>query len=62
MPAKAQVLAGAALTKNAKTDLAGILASFPDLAAVAEAWPDLPGDVRRTILHVVRASIKPEDH
>jgi hypothetical protein len=29
-----------------------------DLAEVAAAWPTLPADVRRTILHVVRATPK----
>jgi hypothetical protein len=41
--------------------LAENLALFPDLAAVADAWPTLPEDVRRTIVHVAKASAKPKD-
>jgi len=47
--------------EKAENDLAENLALFPDLAAVIEAWPSLPEDVRRTIVHVARASVKPED-
>jgi len=58
---KTQTPAGAALTKTPPAHLAENLASFPDLAAVAEAWPKLAADIRRTILHVVRACLKSED-
>ena len=62
LPKVEQTPTESGLTKTAKNDLAGNLALFPDLAAVAEAWPSLPEHVQRTILHVVRASDKPEDH
>jgi len=36
--------------------LAENLADFPDLAAVAERWKDLPEHVRKTILDIVDAA------
>jgi hypothetical protein len=36
--------------------LALLAEKSPDLAAIIDAWPALPADVRRTILHVVNAT------
>jgi hypothetical protein len=37
------------------------IAELPaDLAELQRVWLDLPADVRRTILHVARASVRPD--